>query len=104
MFFINQIVSKAGVPIRLPQERWLHITEEHCEMAGFYYEVLETVHTPDAIYTGGRAELIAIKHIGDGKYLAVVYKEISSDDGFIITAFLTRRVKSFERRTKIWPQ
>ena len=25
--------SKNGVPIRLPEERWFHITEEHSEMA-----------------------------------------------------------------------
>ncbi|MHC1574416.1 MAG: hypothetical protein ACXQTY_01225 [Candidatus Methanogasteraceae archaeon] len=34
--------SKNGVPIRLTKERWFHITEEHSEMAGYYFEVLET--------------------------------------------------------------
>jgi len=29
--------SKNGVPIRLTQQRWLHITEEHSEMAGYYF-------------------------------------------------------------------
>lgn len=28
--------------------------------------------------------------------LVVVYKELNNDDGFIITAFLTRKVKQFE--------
>jgi hypothetical protein len=32
-----------GVTIRLPDERWVHITEEHAEMAGYLYDVLETV-------------------------------------------------------------
>ena len=31
--------SKNGVPIRLTEERWLHITEEHSEMAGYYLSV-----------------------------------------------------------------
>ena len=35
--------SKNDVPIRLTEERWFHITEEHSEMAGYYFEVLETV-------------------------------------------------------------
>lgn len=30
--------SKKGVPIRLTEERWFHITEEHSEMAGYYYK------------------------------------------------------------------
>jgi hypothetical protein len=37
------ITSKNGIPIRLTEQRWLHITEEHSEMAGYYFEVLETL-------------------------------------------------------------
>lgn len=31
---VDLVVSKQGVPIRLTDERWAHITEEHCELAG----------------------------------------------------------------------
>jgi len=44
--------SKNGVQIRLTEERWFHITEEHSEMAGYYFEVLETVEEPEVIYEG----------------------------------------------------
>jgi len=37
------IKSKNGIPIRLTEQRWLHITEEHSEMAGYYFEVLESL-------------------------------------------------------------
>jgi len=47
---MDVVRSKNGVPIRLTDERWLHITEEHSEMAGYYFEALETVEEPDAIY------------------------------------------------------
>lgn len=40
---ISEVVSKNGLPIRLTDERWTHITEEHCELAGLRSEVLETV-------------------------------------------------------------
>ncbi len=46
---MNVVKSKNGVPIRLTEERWIHITEEHSEMAGYYFEVLETVEEPEAI-------------------------------------------------------
>jgi hypothetical protein len=41
--------SVAGVPIRLTDERWTHITEEHCELAALRLEVLETVSRPESI-------------------------------------------------------
>jgi len=49
-------------------------------------------------------ELLAVKEIETGRYIVVVYKEINKEDGFVITAFLTRRIKQIERRTKLWPQ
>lgn len=44
--------SRNGIPIRLSDERWIHLTEGHSEMAGYYSEVLEVVEDPDAIYEG----------------------------------------------------
>ena len=95
--------SKNDVPIRLPDERWLHITESHTELAGFYSDVLETIEDPDAVYEGESGELLAAKKVQPGKYLVVIYKEVNRDDGFVITAFLTRKEKQLEKRSKIWP-
>jgi len=94
--------AKSNVPIRLTEERWFHITEEHSEMAGYYFEVLETVGEPEVIYEGKAEECIAVREIDKGKYIVVVYRELSKDDGFVITAFLTRRRSQIERRRKIW--
>jgi hypothetical protein len=101
---MDVVKSKNDVPIRLTEERWLHITEEHSELAGYYFEVLETVEEPDAIYEGKAGECIAVREIEKGKYIAVIYRELSKEDGFVITAFLTRRKKELERRRKIWQQ
>ena len=38
---IREAVSKNGITIRLTGERWAHITEEHCELAGLRTEVIE---------------------------------------------------------------
>lgn len=95
-------LSKNGVPIRLPDERWVHLTEGHSEMAGRYSDVLETIESPDAIYSGNSGELLAVKEIQTDKYIVVVYKEISEKDGFVITAFQSSRKKQLERRTKVW--
>jgi hypothetical protein len=100
---MDVIPSKNSVPIRLPEERWFHITEEHSEMAGHYFDVLETVEDPEAIYSGRSGECIAVREVDRGKYIVVVYKELNEDDGFIITAFLTRRKGQLERKQRIWP-
>lgn len=91
-----------GVTIRLPDERWVHITDEHAEMAGYLYDVLEAVQEPLAVFEGNAGELLAAREIETGKYIIVVYRETSEEDGFIITAFLTKRWKQIERRKKIW--
>ena len=97
-------LSKNGVPIRLPDERWLHLTESHSEMEGHYSDVLETIEDPGSIYEGGSGELLAIRELDTNKYIVVVYKEVDEKDGFIITSFLTSKIKQLERRKKIWPQ
>ena len=88
--------------IRLTDERWSHITEEHCELAGLRSEVLETVDQPERILLGGDGEHLAIRGMEEGKHLVVVYRE-GIDGGFIITAFVTRRVRSLEKRRQVWP-
>ena len=71
-------------------------------MAGHYSEVLEAIEDPDAVYEGNFGELLAVKEIQTDKYIVVVYKEVSENDGFLITAFLSSRKKQLERRTKVW--
>ncbi len=97
------VISQSGVHIRLTDERWAHITEEHCELAGMRLEVLECIALPSRIYEGNDGELLATREVEAGKFLVAVYRE-SEADGFIITAFLTRRIQSLERRKLLWSQ
>jgi hypothetical protein len=98
------VQSRNGVPIRLTDERWVHITDAHAEMAGYYYEVLEAVQDAQAVYEGKAEELLAVKEIEPGKDIVVVYREVSREDGFIITAFLSRGIQWTAKRAKLWPQ
>ena len=96
------VYSKNGVPIRFADERWAHITEEHSELASLRMEIMETVANPTAIFAGNQGELLAVREVESGKYLVVVYRE-SQQDGFIITAFLTRKAHTLRRRQQLWP-
>lgn len=86
---MDVVTSKAGVPVRLTDERWFHIVENHDEVAGYYDQVLEAVEDPDLILQGYGGALIAAKALGRRKYLMVIYREIRRKDGFIITAYFT---------------
>ena len=86
--------SVNDVPIRLTYERWFHITENHDDLASYYFEVLEAVENPDIIVRGNKGSLKAVKSTGKNNWLVVVYREISKRDSFIITAyFLDKRPK-----------
>lgn len=95
--------TRHGVTVRLTDERWLHIVEEHSELAGLLESVLDAIENADAVYEGEAGERFAARLLDDGKSLVVVYRETSETDGFIITAFLTRRTSYLERRRRIWP-
>lgn len=91
--------SVDGIPIRLTTERWFHIVENHDDLAGHYDDVLETVENPDMVLPGHRGSLIAVHGAGRGWYLAVVYRQLSDTDGFIITAYFTSKV---DRKKAVW--
>ncbi len=99
---ITTVLSVHQVPIRLTAERWNHVVEEHCELAGLQLEVLETVIRPEAIYAGRAEELLVVRELLPGRHLVVVYRELATD-GFIITAFLTSKIQTIRRRPQLWP-
>jgi len=80
------------VPVRLTAERWKLIVENHDDMGGYYDTVLKTVEDANYVIKGYKDALIALQEVSKKKYLAVVYKEFT-DDGFIITAYFTRKIK-----------
>lgn len=67
-------------------------------MLGRMEEVLKTVSGPEIVTCGWGEEVIAIRKFG-GQDMAVIYKE---SEGFVITAFLTRSRKYFEKRGIVW--
>jgi hypothetical protein len=98
----TSVVSKNGVLIRLTEERWEHIIEQHAELQDSKSQILQTVRDPQRVVAGTDGELLAVKPIQSGKQLVVVYRELK-DDGFIITAYITSRIQPLDRRKQLWP-
>jgi hypothetical protein len=82
--------SVNNVPIRLTDERWAHVIQEHEELIASKADVLLTITAPKRVLLGGAGELLAVREVGSGKWMVVVYRENNEQDGFVITAFLTR--------------
>lgn len=99
---MRSVTSQNNLPIRLTEERWAHIIEEHGELGGMQATVLVTVAAPERILLGGAEEYLAVREVEPGKWLVVVYRE-GVEDGFIITAFLTRKRRQLDRRIQLWP-
>ena len=47
--------------MRLSDERWAHITEEHCEPEGLRQEVMEAIAQPERVLADGAGELLALR-------------------------------------------
>jgi hypothetical protein len=93
--------SVNGVPIRLTEERWEHIVSNKPYMESYYERMLDAIEKPTCILRGYAGSLVAILSVGRQRYLHVVYKEVSREDGFIITAFIAQK---YNRKLIIWSQ
>jgi hypothetical protein len=47
-------------------------------------------------------ELLAVKEIEKDKLLIVVYKEIKNKDGFVITAFISKKINYLLNKKVTW--
>jgi len=96
---LDIVYSVNNVPIRLTDERWDHIVDNHPELATYYQEILEAVASPEYILRGYPGTLIGVLVFGRSAYLHVVYREINQADGFIVTAGFRNKL---DRGKIIW--
>ena len=95
----------SGLSIRLTNERLTHILE-HPEMAGMEKAIEETLARPEKVVeslSDPDARLYYRFYLGTrvgDKYLCVIVK-LGGEDAFVVTAYLTDRVK---RGVLIWPK
>ena len=86
------VVSVNGIPIRLLAERWSYLNA-CCD------DVLATVERPDFILRGWLNTQVAVRRMAGGRCLTVTYRELSSREGFVISALVASNV---EERAVVW--
>jgi len=87
------------VPIRFTEERWNHIISARDELIDYHEDCLQVIERPDLVLAGSRGSLRAVKGYGRKGYLVVVYRELSANDGFVITAYFVRKI---DRGRTVW--
>ncbi|MDF0665825.1 MAG: hypothetical protein P0119_07080 [Nitrospira sp.] len=77
------------------------LAARHPEMADQQDRILETVNQPDYVQEGDSETLIAVKSYPktplSQKACAVMYRELSDGDGFVVTAYFTSRPAVWRR-------
>lgn len=96
--------SKNGVPIRLTSERWQHIVLTHLEIdPDDFQKIIKIITNPDLILKGNKGELIAVKKMPRKKaWIVVPYKEVSQEDGFVLTTYFTSDLFWLLKKEIIW--
>jgi hypothetical protein len=99
------LTDYAGRAVRLTPEREAHILD-HPEMIDLLDQVRETVAGPEHVVRSASDPTVELYYrfkrgtkVGD-KWLCVVVK-YSPDDAFVVTAYLTDKVKKGEH---LWPK
>lgn len=97
-------ISKNGVPIRLTDERWYHVVITHLEInPGDFPKSMNVIAKPDLILKGSKGELLAVKKISRKRvWLVVPYKEVSQEDGFVLSAYFTSNLFWLLKKEIIW--
>ena len=91
------VKSRLGVIIKLPEERWnLIINVKHRYMKGKEYLVKSTLEDPDEVRRSQSDLRVYLYYKKIDKYfLCAVIKHLNSE-GFVITAYLTDKIKEGE--------
>jgi hypothetical protein len=65
----------------LTDERWVHIVENHDDLAGYRSDVLQTIESPYVVLHSDEGVLIAARQLQSRRHLAGVDKVLSPTTG-----------------------
>lgn len=94
-----QVRTPSGVTIRTTKDYWERIiTTKHPSIAKYEPQVQESLKDPDEIRRSQQDTKVNLYYKSIGKvYVCVVADHIDSKEGYIITAYLTDRIKEGEQ-------
>ena len=101
---MNTVTDCFGRQVRMTDERLAHVLE-HAEMTGMEEAIVRTLQRPAEVRRSRTDETVRLFYefqpttrVGE-KWLCVVVKYLQ-EDAFVVTAYLTDKMKAGER---VWP-
>jgi len=88
-----EVFSKLGKRIRVSKRHWEYIIKKHESVAGLEIHVRETIQNPQYIRVSKEDDQVIFYYAPYGKYFLCVVCRHLNGNGFIITAYLTDRIK-----------
>lgn len=89
-----EVVSKLNKKIRITKPYWnLIITMKHPPMKGKEEQIKDALIDPDEIRQSVKDPAVHLYYKAHGKYFAAVVCKHLNDEGHIITAYITDRIK-----------
>ncbi len=89
-----EVVSRLGKKIRTTRRHWELITKiKHPEIGGKEEEVKECLQNPDEVRKSSGDPEVFLFYVKQEKYFLCVVVKHSDGEGFIITAYITDKIK-----------
>jgi len=94
-----KVKTPLGITIRTTKDYWQRIiTTKHPSIAKYESKVKEALKDPDEIRKSKQDIKVHLYYLSIGKvYVCVVADHVNSKEGYIITAYLTDRIKEGEQ-------
>lgn len=94
-----KVKTPLGVTIRTTKDYWQHIiTIKHPSVAKYEFEVKGSLKDPDSIRRSKQDRRVHLYYKSIGKlYICAVADHITTNEGYLITAYLTDRIKEGEQ-------
>lgn len=88
-----EVISKLGKRIRVTKRYWDYIVSKHESVAGLEKEVMDTLINPSYVRLSKEDKAVSLYYSAYDKYFLCVVCRHLNGDGFIITAYLTDKIK-----------
>ena len=97
-----EVMGRLGRRIRVTKSHWSFIVrEKHLEIEGMEAEVQETLIFPEIVRESQEDDEVFLYYRKHGRYFICVVCRHLNGDGFVITCYLTNKVKEGQQ---IWPR
>lgn len=88
-----EVLSKQGKRIRVTKRHWDHIIGKHESIIGLEEQVKKTLSNPIYVRLSKEDKEVYLYYAPYGRYFISVVCRHLNGDGFIITAYLTDKIK-----------